>query len=405
MFISRSASGHLMKKVRYIIFLKDVLYLSLFSFGGPQVHLALFFRVLVQKRKYLTEEELTELNSFCNILPGPASTQTLTAVGFKIGGPSLAFLSLLVWILPATLIMIVTAICVEYLKGSLDVTRFIRPMAISFVAYAAIKVFKVSVTTKTGFALFLISAIASYLINYPGIFPLVLIFSGFVTAFRFKRHTLEEKVEKWRIEWDNFILYVFIFLGAALLGHFLNYKPIKLFENFFRNGSYIFGGGQPLSGLLHKEFVEFKHYLSDEEFAAGFAVLQILPGPLFSFSAFIGSLSMREFGLTGQIVGGFIASAGIFLPGTLMIFFMLRFWEQLKKYRPVKASLGGINAAGGGIILATVVLLLQPILLNGLENELVSILIFAGTLVVLLFTSVPPPFLILFGLLAGILIH
>jgi chromate transporter len=88
----------LIKRVRYYIFLEDVLLLAVSTFGGPQAHLAHFHKVLVDKRKYLTEEDLMEINSLCQILPGPASTQTLTAIGFKIGGPNLAYLTLLVWI-------------------------------------------------------------------------------------------------------------------------------------------------------------------------------------------------------------------------------------------------------------------------------------------------------------------
>lgn len=389
-----------MRRVRYLIFLKDVLALSVTSFGGPQAHLMLFLKILVHKRRYLTEEELIELNSFCNILPGPASTQTVTAVGFKIGGPNLAFLTLLVWIFPATVVMTAAAISVSYLKGSLEVAKFIQPMAISFVVFAALKVFRIAVKTKTATFLFILSTIACYYIHYPGIFPVVMLLSGSLTAFRFKKHPKEEKPPL-KIEWSNFFLYSAIFLGSALLGQILDFKPIKLFENFFRNGSYIFGGGQPLSGLLHKEFVEFKHYVSNEEFMAGFAILQALPGPLFSFSSFIGSLSLREFGLAGEIAGGLIGAAGIFLPGTIMIFFIIRFWDRLKKYRVVRASLEGVNAASGGIILATGLMLFQPIFKEPIPIAIEHITIFFITFLILVFTKVPAPYIILAGLLAG----
>jgi chromate transporter len=391
-----------MRKVRYIIFLKDVLQLSITSFGGPQAHLGLFHKILVEKRRYLQATELLELSSFCNILPGPASTQTITAVGFKIGGSLLAFLTLLVWTLPVTLVMIAAALSIEHLNGALDVARFIQPMAISFVAYAVVRIAKTAVHTKTAVVLFVVSTLLCYSINYPGIFPLVLIVSGLITALKFKRLPKEEE-EPWKIEWGNFVLYASIFIGAALFGHFLDYKPIKLFENFFRNGSYIFGGGQPLSGLLFKEFVEFKQYLSEKEFMAGYALQQALPGPLFSFSAFVGSLSLREYSIWGQILGGFIASVGIYLPGTLMIFFVVRFWDKLKKYRAVKASLEGVNAASGGIILATACQLIQPVLTDPIEVIVVNFLIFLITLLLLIYTKIPPPYFILAGLLIGFL--
>jgi chromate transporter len=136
---------------------------------------------------------------------------------------------------------------------------------------------------------------------------------------------------------------------------------------------------------------------------AGYALQQALPGPLFSFSAFVGSLSLREYSIWGQILGGFIASVGIYLPGTLMIFFVIRFWDKLKKYRAVKASLEGVNAASGGIILATACQLIQPVLTDPIEAIVVNFLIFLITLLLLIYTKIPPPYFILAGLLIGFL--
>src|SRR3954464_14295330 len=97
MTVSRSK----IQQFRNTRFLLDILGIAVSAYGGPQVHLTLIHKKLVQKRKYLTEEDLKELNSLCSMLPGPGSTQTITAIGFKIGGPTLAFLTLAVWILPA----------------------------------------------------------------------------------------------------------------------------------------------------------------------------------------------------------------------------------------------------------------------------------------------------------------
>ena len=106
----------MVQRIRYYIFLRDVLTLALTTFGGPQAHLAHFHKVLVDKRGYLSDEELMEINSLCQILPGPASTQTLTAIAFKIGGPNLAYLTLLVWILPAVALMTTAAVIMSVLK-------------------------------------------------------------------------------------------------------------------------------------------------------------------------------------------------------------------------------------------------------------------------------------------------
>ena len=121
------------KRIRYYIFLKDVLVLAVSAFGGPQAHFAMLIKLMVQKRGYLTEEELLELNALCQILPGPTSTQTITAIGFRKGGASLAYLTLLVWMLPAVTLMTTAAILINNYQTknfSLEFTRFIQPMAV-----------------------------------------------------------------------------------------------------------------------------------------------------------------------------------------------------------------------------------------------------------------------------------
>ena len=161
----------------------------------------------------------------------------------------------------------------------------------------------------------------------------------------------------------------------------------------------IFGGGQVLIPLLYTEFVNFKAYLTSEEFLTGYALVQAIPGPVFSFSAFIGSLAMRDYGVGGEVIGAFMASLGIFLPGTFLIFFMLRFWDSLKKYRVIKASLEGIVAASAGMVIAAALLLLEPI-----ELSYLNISIVVGTALLLQFTKVPAPIIILVGLTLGILL-
>ena len=91
----------------------DVLLLSVSAFGGPQAHIAMFIKILVERRRYITEEELIELNALCQILPGPTSTQTVTAIGFRLGGAGLAYLTLLVWMLPAVTLMTTAAILIN----------------------------------------------------------------------------------------------------------------------------------------------------------------------------------------------------------------------------------------------------------------------------------------------------
>ncbi len=396
--------------------------LSVTTFGGPQAHLAHFQKVLVAKRGYLSHTDLMELNSLCQILPGPSSTQTLIGIGYKLGGAGLAYLTLLMWTLPSVIFMTIMAISlfdIEQKNWSLEFTRFIQPMAVGFVSYAAYTTILKTVTTKTGIALAVMAAVVSYFIQTPFVFPAILFVSGLISALKYRKQPKEER-GRINILWSNFLLWLGVLVFAALLGWATKSvpevtRPIRLFENFYRNGSMVFGGGQVLTPMLYTEFVEKqtqdehhikrpveftkKAYLNHDEFLTGYAISQTLPGPVFAFSAFIGSLSMREYGTLGEIIGAFMSAAGIFLPGAFLIFFVMRFWDSLKKYRGIRASLEGITAASAGLIATAAVILFQP-----LDHSFVNYAFTIGTFALLTFTRLPAPFIILGGLVLGFLL-
>ncbi len=391
----------MVKRIRYLIFLRDVLFISVAAFGGPSAHLAMFLKKMVKERGYVDEEELMELYALCQILPGPTSTQTITAIGFKVGGPFLAYLTLMIWLLPAFIIMTTVGIFMSHaveMNKSVEFARFLQPIAVGFVSYAAYTINSKIVKTYEGGAIMIISAILSFMLKSPFIFPILLLGSGALTAIKFKEQP-KEPHSRLKINWSNFILWIVVFLVVAAVANFTGYLPLLLLENFYRNGSLIFGGGQVLIPLLYTEFVEFKHYLTSEEFLTGYAVVQSVPGPVFSFTSYIGVLSMREYGILGEIAGSFCASVGIFLPGTFFIFFVIRFWAELKKFRIVRASIEGINAASSGMVIAAAFLMFQP-----LEPDFINMAFIIATFLLLMFTKVPPPFIILGGLIVGFII-
>jgi chromate transporter len=389
------------RHIRYIIFLKDVLILSLTCFGGPQVHLVLFLKRLVEKRRYLTESELLELQALCQILPGPTSTQTIIALGFKIGGPGLAYLTLLIWALPAVTFMTAAAIGIQYLEIhhiSLAFIRFIEPIAIGFLVFGGLKIGQKLIKLSSDWAIMIISAILAYIFRSPWITPIVIVFGGILTAQKYREQKKLKKLP-FQIEWANFGLWLGVLIFAAVLGKITHNLPVRLFENFYRNGSLVFGGGQVLTPMLYTEFVEFKGYLSRQEFLSGMALSQIIPGPVFSVASYIGALSMRSEGTLGQLLGSSVASLGIFLPGTFLIFFVYRFWNELKKYRGVRASLEGINAASVGLTAAASLKMAQPLMTDYIA--LFTILI---TVLILNFTKIPPFLVIVGGILLGLVI-
>ncbi len=390
-----------MRRIRYLIFLKDVLILACTAFGGPQVHLVMMLDLLVIKRRYLTEEELLELQALCQILPGPTSTQTITALGFKIGGPNLAYLTVLVWSLPAMVLMTLAALTIYFLEKrnvSLGFARFVGPMAVALLIHGGYRIASRVVKDTQGWILLVASAIVAYLFPSPYMTPVVIVMGGVIASLNFRKEPKMQKAPL-KIEWANFFLWLGVLIVAAVLGAVTQSLPVRLFENFYRNGSLVFGGGQVLIPILYNEFVVFKHYLTQQEFLTGMALTQIVPGPVFSIATYVGALSMQSQGVSGQIIGALVGTFGIFLPGTFLIFFVYRFWDQLKKYRGIRASLQGVHATSVGLTLAAAATLFAPMATN-----LLPLLTVLATLGLLFFTKIPPYAIILGGLLLGLVI-
>lgn len=337
-------------------FLKDIFFLSFSAFGGPSAHIALALEHLVRRKKYLTEEELIELMALCSILPGPTSTQTITSIGYKLGGPMLGFLTLLVWVLPAIIGM--TALSFGYIwlsesYNSLSIFRFVPAVAVGFVVFAAWKIGKKVIKSELTGVLFFCSGLLAILFRSPWVFPLLLIIGGLITNF-LTTTTSVEKHNPPPIRWSFLGLFLAIFAGLTIAVQFSDHKFLILAESFYRFGSIIFGGGQVLIPVMQTEMVDHLGYLSNEEFLTGYGLVQGMPGPVFSFSAFVGGLAMRD---GAQLMGALLGALSLFLPGTLLIFFVYPLWSFLKKYPLVQRSMLGINAVAGGFILAAVFIL------------------------------------------------
>ncbi|MEA5260588.1 chromate efflux transporter [Arcicella aquatica] len=385
-----------MKKIRRLLFLQDVLILACTSFGGPQVHLAMFIDRFVKKRNYLTEAELLELQALCGFLPGPTSTQTITALGYKIGGPNLAYLTLLVWITPAVTIMTVAAFGMTYLRNR-EIIRFIQPIGVAFIIHAGFVLGNKVIKNASGVILMVVASGFAFYFQSPWVCPISLIIGGTFTAFNYKDYPHQTK-HKMVIPWANFNLFWLFLLFLAGLGHFTDYEPIRLFENFYRNGSLVFGGGQVLAPILYTEFVEFKELVRADDFLTGMALSQALPGPVFALTSYLGTLVMKDGTWWEQLLGSAVGAAGIFLPGTFLIFFVYRIWGQLKQYRGIRASLDGINAASIGLTLAAAITFIVPMVK---QVDVVGLVTVIGTLLILQFTKVPSFLIFLGGLILG----
>lgn len=387
----------------------DTLMYTLSAFGGPQAHLAIMLREFVEKRKYVTEEELMELNALSQVLPGPGSTQTLVGIAWKVGGLRLAIITFLIWVLPSAAMMCLAAISYKMFANNgrlADVLRFIQPMAVGIVAYATYTFAERFLKTRVSMMLAIGSLLATLILQNPYAFPILILLGGIVSsALETHEQESELRVRLFANTNPNKVAYfIGILLAFAALGAVINRTspfslPIRLFENFYRNGILIFGGGQVLVPLMYTEFVEVKHYLTNSEFLSGYALQQALPGPTFSFTSFLGGITLgnKGYDIGGQILGSTIAVIGINLPGLILILFIVPFWDDLKKITRIRNSLSGINAVAVGFMATAFILLVRPFA----DNWLAYILMLA-TFALLYFNKIKTPFVIVIGVVLGL---
>lgn len=409
--------------LRHIPFIKAVLWHSLTAFGGPQGHFGMMLKTFVNQRKDITEEELLDYNAFCNLMPGASSTQMITLIGYKRGGVWLAIITLLIWILPACILMGGFSFLMDYVdQGTLknDIFKFMQPMAVGFLVYAAIRAFKISVKNTITQIIMLVSIAVSYLLfKAPWIFPLLMLLGGFVTNLSSKRIPQIE-AEPRKIKWGNIWLFAIIFIIAGLLSEMArkhdwpNRRPLNLFENTYRFGSLVFGGGQVLIPLMYEQFVvrpESERVvlknpnvvkINRNDFYTGAGIVRAIPGPVFSIASFMGGMAMKDWGLYMQLTGCVIGSLAIFLPSALLVLFFFPIWHNIKRYATVYRALEGINAVVVGIMVAATLYMMRDIFIVDIKaNSILNIITIAGTWAFISFTKFPSPVIVFICLFLG----
>jgi chromate transporter len=403
--------------------LKAVLLHSITAFGGPQSHLVMMMKTFVNKRRDVTEEELMDYNAFCQLLPGASSTQTLTLIGYKRGGVVLAVLTLIIWTLPACLLMGLFSFFLGYidqkmLKSS-ELFRFIGPMTVGFLAYAAQQAFRISVHNIITRVIMVLGAIATFLLfKAPWIFPLLIVLGGVITNLSSRRIPQKELLPK-KIKWGNIWLFAIIFLLAGVSSEMArkynwpNRRPLNLFENTYRFGSLVFGGGQVLIPMIYEQFVARAESpqqirrnpnairVNKDDFYSGAGMVRAIPGPVFSVATFMGGIAMKDKGPYMQTLGCIIGATAIFLPSALLVLFFFPIWHNLKKYATVYRALEGINAVVVGIMIAAAFYMMKDLSMESWKDVLISIAAIAGTWSLLYFTRLPSPVIVLICLFLG----
>ncbi len=372
------------------------------------MHFLRMHKLFVSKQRYISEEELLELNAFVQLLPGASSSQTLTLIGYKRGGILLAILTLLIWIAPACFLMGSLSFLLHYIDAQrldVDIFKFVPPMAVGFLAYSATESYKISIKHQATVFIMTGAMIVTGLVQSPWLFPILILTGGIVSNFSNKR--IPEPSEKPKpIKWGNISLFVVIFIIAGVFSEIARVhnwemrKPINLFENFYRFGSLVFGGGGVLIPMMFEQYVirAKTRYISPENFLTGAGMVQAFPGPIFSIAAFIGGMVLRHMGTQYQFLGCVIGTVAIFLPSLLLVLFFYPIWQNLKKYVIVFRAIEGINAVVVGIMFATTVLLFLSISQPYEWNNLGAVLV---TFLLLKYSKIPSPFIVILYLMLG----
>jgi len=411
-----------MQLLRHIPFLKAVFLHSISAFGGPQGHIGMMMKTFVNRRHDITQEELMDYNAFCQLLPGASSTQTLTLIGYKRGGIPLAVLTLIIWILPACVIMGIFSFFIEYINhknGSADLFRFVEPMTVGFLAYAAWKAFRISIHNTITHFIMAISAAATFLLfKTPWIFPIVIVLGGLITNISSRRIPQKEVITR-KIKWANIWLFAFIFILAGISSEMArknnwpNRRPINLFENTYRFGSLVFGGGQVLIPLMYEQFVARPESqklikrnpnivkINKEDFYTGAGFVRAIPGPVFSVSSYMGGIAMKDLGFSMQVIGCIVGSVAIFLPSALLVLFFFPIWSNIKKYATVYRALEGINAVVVGIMIASCFYMMKDFTPSSSLMLWLEIGVGILTFILLLYSKLPSPVIVMICLLLG----
>ena len=335
--------------------------LGLTSFGGPVAHLGYFRQEIVVRRKWLDEKNYVDLLALCQFLPGPSSSQMGIALGITRAGLWGGLAAWLGFTLPSAIALIIFAYLTNGAKA-ITQSGWLHGLLIVAVAVVAQAVWGMATTLcpdRPRATIALLAAIAILL--WPvAIGQLVILAAGGVIGWRLLRGTQKSEVSVLPLTVPRqlaivcWILFFALLLGLPVLRLIVHSQTLALFDTFFRVGSLVFGGGHVVLPLLQSEVVP-AGWVSNDQFIAGYAATQAVPGPLFTFSAYLGAVSKPA---PNGWLGGLIALVAIFLPSFLFVIGILPFWNSLRSMESFQAALRGINAAVVGILLAA---LYQPI--------------------------------------------
>lgn len=379
------------------------LVLGLTSFGGPVAHLGYFRTEFVEKRKWLSERDYAELVALCQFLPGPASSQVGLAIGLLRGHYRGALAAWLGFTLPSAIVLILFSLSLPLLQSELTqgVLHGLKLVAVAVVAHAVWGMAKTLCNTTGKVSIMTLSAVLILLLPMVWLQPAVIILGallGYLWLAPEPAANSSALPLKLSITSANTfgLLFLLLLVGLPLFSQLYPAAALQLFDTFYRAGALVFGGGHVVLPLLQAEVVP-SGIVDADTFLAGYAAAQAVPGPLFTFAAFLGAAAN---GPVSGVMGGVLALLAIFLPSFLVLAAVLPYWQKLRSSAKVSRLMAGVGASVTGILLAA---LYQPIWLSSIFGPVDLAFALLG-FVALQFWRRPAWQLVLAGALMGALL-
>lgn len=335
----------------FLIFLR----LGLTSFGGPIAHLGYFRHEFVERRKWLDEHAYADLVALCQFLPGPASSQVGMALGLSRGGVAGALAAWLGFTLPSAILLVLFGMGFVALSDTIG-TSWLHGLKVVAVAVVAQALWGMGCTLCPDMPRAAIAVMAASIVLFiPNTLGQIAVISlGAVLGWWFLKpsislpHTYLPTSLSRKTGATMLVLFAILLLILPMAATATGNYTTQLFDGFYRAGSLVFGGGHVVLPLLQAQVVP-SGWVSNDAFLAGYGAAQAVPGPLFTFAAYLGSVSS---GTPSGWLGAGIALVAIFLPSFLLIAGILPFWERLRKFQIMQRAMLGINAAVVGLLLA-----------------------------------------------------
>jgi chromate transporter len=374
--------------------------LGLTSFGGPIAHLGYFRDEYVTRRKWLDEQSYADIVALCQFLPGPASSQVGIAIGLIRAGYWGAFMAWLGFTLPSAIALMLFAYGITAMSGVLDAgwLNGLKIVAVAIVAQAVWGMANNLTPDRNRITLAIGAAVIILLWPTAATQIGVIILGGLVGWWLLPRSdtlsiTPLNVAIRHRTAITAFVIFFVLLAALPIAARLADLLTLSVIDSFYRAGSLVFGGGHVVLPLLQAEVVP-PGWVNNEEFVAGYGAAQAVPGPLFTFAAYLGAIL---WGGTHAWLGAFIALLAIFLPSFLLVVGALPFWDLLRSRKDFQSALRGINAAVVGILLAA---LYTPVWTSAILAP-AHFALAAIAFVLLVFWKAPPWAVVIFCAIGG----